>query len=138
MRPVTADDEATLAAVWEAWARVNSGNLIRGEYLLQRVRAPKEKPVQAALVEGDRGIDGVEGYVRWMQLESKRDRAVYDLAVTDVAALTPRSAHALLAFFAAHGSVAGEVRWASGPGDPLVALLSDDPTSRVNEFWFDQ
>jgi predicted acetyltransferase len=125
MRPVTADDEPTLEAVWEAWSRLHPGNLARDAYLWGRVRAPRDKPTQAVLVEGDGGVDGVEGYVRWMQLESEVARDGYDLAVTDVAALTPRAARRILAFFAGHGSLAGEVRWATGPGDPLLALLPE-------------
>ncbi len=86
----------------------------------QRVRRPAGKPAHACLVEDEGGI---EGYVRWTQSES--DDSLYELTVTDMAALTATAATRLLAFFAGHGAMISCVRWASGPGDPLLALLPE-------------
>lgn len=122
LRPASADDEPRLEAVWGEWARVHSGNLDRAPYNWQRVRKHREKSTHAVLVEGE---DGIEGYLRWLQVESKGERGAYDLVATDVAALTPAAGRRILAFFASHGSLAGRAVWASGPGDPLFALLPE-------------
>ncbi len=120
MRPATEDDEPLLRATWSAWARTHTGQLDRGDYLWTRVQEPRGKPVHACLVEGE---GGVEGYVRWLQTEL--EGSPYELQVVDVAALTATAAMRILAFFAGHGSITRRVSWASGPGDPLLALLPE-------------
>jgi len=120
MRPVDEDDEPLLRATWSAWARTHTGQLDRGDYMWKRVTAPLGKPAHACLVEGEGGI---EGYVRWRQ--GAIDGSPYEVLVTDMAALTATAATRLLAFFAGHGSITSSVRWASGPGDPVLALLPE-------------
>lgn len=117
----TPDDEPAMEALWREWAAIHSGQLDRGPYHWMRVRSPRRTDTHACVVRGEG--PRVDGYVRWLQVET--EGAPYRLAVTDVAARTPDAARRILALFADHSSLASQVTWATGPGDPLLALLPE-------------
>ena len=132
MRALTEEDEPVVRDLYAAHARAGNGLLDRGPDLWRRVQNPARKPANGAAVVED---GEVTGYVRWVQVDSKGGNLPFDLVVSDHAASTPAAARRLLAFLASHGTLAEEVVWFGGPGEPLLALL--DTTRFELKHWDD-
>src|SRR5439155_7675595 len=65
-----------------------------------------------------------EGYVFFTPRPHVQDMR-YDLAVSDLTALTPGAGRRLLAFLAAHRSLADRAIWNGSPAEPLLGLLAE-------------
>ena len=130
MRPLTEEDEPVVRELYVTYARAGTGLLDRGPDLWLRVRNPGMKPACGAAVVED---GQVTGYVRWVQVDGEGRN--FDLVASDHAAATPTAARRLLAFLASHGTLAHQVVWFGGPGEPLLALL--DTTRFELKHWDD-
>lgn len=100
-------------------ALLTSGNLDRNQTIWERVVESKEEVVYAYLVGLE---DKPEGYVIFSQ---KPGAKLYNLVVWDLVALTPAAGRCLWTFFAAHRSLAEEVKWRGPAIDPLLSLLPE-------------
>jgi predicted acetyltransferase len=114
------DDAETFKTIYQQRARTTSGNLDRSDYFWERLLDPP-KTTQHRYVVG--GPDGPEGYVLFTQPSPKG--WMYDLALRDIVALTPRAARRLWTFFADHRSFAGKVKWTGPAGDPFTFPLRE-------------
>jgi len=114
------DDRATFQDLYATRARTTSGNLDRSEWYWDRVLDPPKTTQHRYVV---RGPDGPEGYVLFTQ--PSPSGWMYDLALRDVVALTPRAARRLWTFFADHRSFAGKVKWTGPAGDPFTFPLRE-------------
>jgi len=114
------DDTETFKKLYATRARQTSGNLDRSDSFWNRVLDPPKTMQHRYLVHGP---DGPEGYVLFTQPSPKN--WLYDLALRDVVALTPRAARRLWTFFADHRSFAGKVKWNGPPGDPFSLALRE-------------
>jgi predicted acetyltransferase len=122
MFPIGEVDEAEITALYRASAARYDGNLDRGPYVWSRVRAFRNERVQGWAI-GEKGR--LEGYVfLYQKLPSPTDSR-FELRVTDFVALTPAAVRRLLTFFADHKSLAKQVAWHGGAGDPLVQALPE-------------
>ena len=121
VRPIEAADREAVLDLQRRWARMHPGHLERAPHNWNRVTAPQGLCSQGYLVlrEGR-----PEGYVYWTQVPAKGHSA-YELAVHDLAALSPEAARRLLTLFADHGSLATAVSWPSSPTDPVLLALPE-------------
>jgi predicted acetyltransferase len=114
------DDVETFKDLYAARARMTSGNLDRSDYFWERALDPPRTVQHRYVVCGP---SGPEGYVLFTQPSPKG--WMYDLALRDVVALTPRAARRLWTFFADHRSFAGKVKWTGPVADPLTFALRE-------------
>jgi predicted acetyltransferase len=122
MVPIDEVEEAEITATYRAYAARHDGNLDRGPYVWNRIRAFRNERVMGWAVGGK---GRVEGYVYlYQKLASPTDKQ-FELRVTDAVALTRAATSRLLTFFADHKSLAKQVIWHGGPGDPLVQALPE-------------
>jgi predicted acetyltransferase len=131
VRPIAADDEPAIRRLYEVWAAQHPGNVDRNEFMWSRVRMLRGDAYAGYAVDRD-GL--IEGYVYYRQ--SDGDPFPHVLRATDIVAATPAAGRRLLALLADHRSMAATAVWNSGPNDPLLALLAEQPyklTSRL--FW---
>ncbi len=120
VRPLTTEDEPIVTRLYTQSARLRAAQQERGEYLWKRTRETLEGAAHGVLLlEAEEPV----GYLRWIQVDD--GERMYRLGITDMALTRPSAAHAALAFFGQHGTLVERVSWASGPGDPLLALLPD-------------
>lgn len=131
IRPITAADESAVQQCYLARARRSTGHLDRTEYVWSRVRNHRGTEASAFLVEG---AGGVEGCVRVVQQDSPT--RPYNLYCTDLVALSQAAAERLLAFFADHRSMAGEVIWHGHPSDAIhLSLREQSIHDEVKDQW---
>lgn len=119
LRRASVDDVMGIRAAHLTRARYSPGALDRHPFLWDRVLARKGVDTEGFVV----GDEQVEGYVFLLREPGKGGHA--DLNVTDVAALTPRAADRILAFFADYSTIAHRAGWLGSPGDALLARIPD-------------
>jgi len=119
VREIRDSDFERIRAVYTARARHENGHLDRGDYVWNRVRAPRAEPARGWLVE--RGGEP-EGYV---YLRQKSAGLAYDLALTDLVAVSRGALRRLLAFLGDHHSLGERVIWHASPADPFVTELPE-------------
>lgn len=119
-RPVEAEDDRAIAALYREVAAASPGHLDRNPYMWARVRRGEPSPARGWVVEGDAGL---EGYVYLAERVIGRGR--YELEVTDVAARSVAGARRILALVRSHGTVAEGVEWHGGLGSPLLWPLAE-------------
>ena len=120
VRPFDSGDERQVRRVYAAAASARQGWLDRGAYVWERTRRQEE----GAETRGHVLVSGkqVEGYVFYRQ---RRAPMGFDLAISDMAATTPRAMRGLWTFLADHRSLTREVRWFGGVDEPLLQLSRD-------------
>jgi predicted acetyltransferase len=116
VHPIEDADRAEVEGAYQAWARVRSGALDRGEYIWRRVRTPRQGVARGFLV---RGAKGVEGYLYATQ-RARPGGMGYDLVLTDFVALSAHAARSLLGLLADHRSTGELCVWHGGFPDPLL------------------
>jgi predicted acetyltransferase len=113
----SATDSPLIAALQSEQARRTNGLLERGPLMWQRARGTSDRPFDTYLIPGDKGPEG------YLTLGPKSpDRSLH---VEDWAALTPRAAHAILAFLAGWHSQVNTVSWTGSPEDLLLHHLPE-------------
>jgi len=131
VRKIMPADEPAIADVARRVGAGFPGYLDRGQYVWRRIRNPRDKPTHGWLVERDGKLDG---YVYFIQVDAQG--YMYDVRVTDMAALSPQSGRRLLALLADHGTMSKQVAFASAPHDPLLNLMPDRPWElKVKDPW---
>ncbi|HTE06269.1 MAG TPA: GNAT family N-acetyltransferase [Planctomycetota bacterium] len=120
LRAATPADDAAIEEVAARHASLRNGQARRDPYLWGRVRSPRAGSARGFVVE-ERGR--LTGHVFVEQKALVRGH--YDLNLTDVCALTPAAARAILSFLAGHATMADHALWAGSPGDVLLALLPE-------------
>ncbi|MBK7579012.1 MAG: GNAT family N-acetyltransferase [Myxococcales bacterium] len=130
VREITDADATAIEAAYRAHAARQNGYLDRGDYVWQRIRAPRNEPARGWLVE----VDGkVEGYV---YVRQKSAGLSYELTLTDLSAVTRRAARRLLSFLSDHRSLAENVSFFASPADPFVTDLPERGAEvRLNHHW---
>ncbi|MGD0524355.1 MAG: GNAT family N-acetyltransferase [Polyangiaceae bacterium] len=123
VREGTADDHATLRALYDARARTLAGAVERTPYFWTRILEPLGEDARIYLVEGD---DGPEGYAVLSYRPSTSPLAPSELPVRDAVARTPGAARRILRLLADHRSVARTATLAAGPGDPLLGCMQEE------------
>ncbi|MEM9378303.1 MAG: GNAT family N-acetyltransferase [Planctomycetota bacterium] len=113
------DNEPDARALYEAYAPRHDGHAVRSsDGLWRRATFPRHVRSEGALVlEGE----GPTGYVRWIRAKGAGYR--YELHVSDLAVTTAAAARRILGLLREHGTLGDSIRWGTGPGDPLAALL---------------
>ncbi len=126
IREATEEDRDAVKATYTEYARRFNGLLDRGPYVWHRVFTMRDEPTRGFLIEdGDR----IVGYVYYIQ--AKAEPFGYDLNLTDLVALNAQAGRRLWTFLASHGSMAQKVAWYSGPNDPLISLLPELATLKL-------
>ncbi len=120
LRRAEPNDESAIRAIYSNFARRTHGNLDRSEFFWGRVREWRGEPAHGYVV--CRG-DVVEGYLFHVQKPSSP--GFHMLQLTDWAVLTPAAGRRFLTFFADHRSQHDAVSFDTGPGDPLLTLLTE-------------
>lgn len=120
VRAAMSADEDRIQVVYARYAAATAGNLERTAFHWARVREVRGEPTQAYVVT--RG-DAIEGYAYVLAQAAAEGR--YNLRVADLAALTPAAARRLLTFLADYRTVRDQVRFWSGPADPLLSHLAE-------------
>lgn len=123
IRPMEAEDEAAVRSLQESWALRHEGNLRRHEgFMWTRWLSPVDQgkpssPIHRYVVE-----DGgrIRAYVFYRQGEQFQPMNVIDWAAAD-----PASARRLWSFFAAHATMATELRWRGGFPDVMADFLPE-------------
>ena len=130
MRPMTPEDRDAVHAAQCEYGRQFNGHLDRGDYIWRRLEVPTERPLKGYVVEEAGSIAG------YLFLGREKLPSGYKLHVADQAAITPGAGRRLLCFLNDQRSLARSVRMSSGPGDPLLALLSEQPYQlTLGDFW---
>ncbi len=124
-------DQAAVSELYSKLAQESHGFLDRGEYIWQRVRAPRKNPARGTLLL----LDGAPaGYVFITQRRLPTDH--YDLRLTDLRCATPEAANALLGFVARHASMATHVRWYGSAMDPVLWQMPERTYNvKLTEHW---
>ncbi|MCL4198019.1 MAG: GNAT family N-acetyltransferase [Phycisphaerales bacterium] len=131
IRPMTGADQSAVERCYLARARACNGHLDRKEYVWSRVRRHRGAEASGFLVQG---ANGLEGYA-WIVQEDSPSRP-YNLYCTDLVAITSAAAERLLAFFADHRSMAGEVIWHGHPSDAIhLNLREQSIRDEVKDQW---
>ncbi|MHC4990279.1 MAG: GNAT family N-acetyltransferase [Planctomycetota bacterium] len=133
VRPIGPDDESAVVELYSRRAAATAGMLDRGPYIWNRVREPRGERANGFLFLED---GRPQGYVFYRLVDTKTAGFTYDLAVTDMAALTPRAGRGVLEHLARHRSMGGEARCTLCPSDPVLNLLPEQSYSiRLNIQW---
>ncbi len=114
------DDLPAMVAAQESFARLHAGTLHRDDFIWRRVRNPRRIPAHHHVVEEDGAITGLVSFI-----QTETADGFYDLAVSDVAALTTAAADRLLAFLGTHQSMAGAMHLQLPPHHALLARLPE-------------
>ncbi len=114
-------DRPAIRRLYGDLARSSAGVLDRSPYMWWRVLGRSDGAVRTFVVER---AGRVEGYAV-LQQEKRATMPPYDLWLQDYAVSTPGAGRTLLSFLAAHRSLAGDLHWAGGPSDALLALFGD-------------
>ncbi len=123
VRPATAADTPAIEALYREHATRMNGFLERGDYVWNRIRAPRiGSPPRAYLIEGERGL---EGYFYVTHRPSTTPELV-DLRVTDQVMTTGAAARRALAFFAHHWTLTDKVFVSTGPADPFAFAFPEE------------
>ncbi len=122
MAPLPRGVPDEVRAVGRAFARLYNGPLERGPYTWARVEALRGDERQGYGAYGAGGA--LEGYVYLAQTNTLSAGGA-ELAVSDVAFVTPAAAHALLRFLTTFATIAKEVAFTAGPSHPLLLLLRE-------------
>lgn len=132
VRAATAADEPAIEEAYSRRARSSNGQLDRSRYLWERIRRPIAGSVSGYVVEG---ASGVEGYVYYVTRET--EEPPFALWCADLLATTPAAARRLVAFFADHRSMTGEIAWRGSPFDAVLAVMREqyDVTVKVSNVW---
>jgi predicted acetyltransferase len=120
LRPVRPSDQAAIEEVYRRHASTQPGYLDRSPFIWERVLNPRNETAYGFLVEGPGGVEGYLYLIRRRKVEFKQE-----LALTDLAAITPAAARRLLSFLGDHRSLAIDVAWTGSPADPLLGLLRE-------------
>lgn len=133
MRPMQPGDRPAVRALYDDWARRNSGSVDRSPKRWEYVLECAPDPIYAYVVE-DRADSRILGYVVYTQRAEPMSH--YKLMVRDLAFATPAAGRRLLAFFSDHGTMASEVLFEGAPNDPLLMLARDKCHSiRWSIYW---
>lgn len=132
LRTYEAADRPEVVALGDRAARLHNGTLARGPYVWSRVFEVRGEPARGVLAfEGE----ALVGYLFYLQ-KTRPDAERFDLHLTDFVATSRASAERLFGFLAEHRSTGHEVKWKTGPADPLVHLLPDrDLRLSLVEYW---
>lgn len=120
VRPATEADESAIQDVYARYAAATAGNLQRTKFHWARVRDVRGEPAQGYVVTRGGALEGY-AYVLSQPVAERR----YDLRVSDLAALTPEAARRLLTFLADFRTIRDQVRFWSGPADPMLLHLAE-------------
>lgn len=121
IRAAAEADREAVARVYATHARGMDGHLDRGPYIWDRIYAQRGESAHGYLVEEDGEITG------YVYLIMRPVDGGYTLQITDLAALTPTAGACLWSFIADHRSMSKELTWFTGPGNPMLFLLPEQP-----------
>ena len=131
IRPIEEGDIESIKRVYTESVRNGNGGLDRGHYIWSRVFKPRDGEADGFLVERDGQVEGYIYYVRKLG-----GGIFYNLACTDLVALTPEAGRRLLTFLADHRSLAEEVVFYRSPSDPILGLLTEQSCRiRLDMLW---
>jgi len=124
---MTPSDTEAVKELYRNCAKKQSGALDRGPYVWNRVEKPRNvTTLHSWLIHEN---DQLVGFARWHQPTSANQpegtASYYDLDVIDVAATNARAIQRIFTLFADHSSIAGTLRWWSGPDDPFLLTMAD-------------
>jgi predicted acetyltransferase len=115
-------DRDTVSQVYAACARERDGHLDRGPYIWDRVYTWRNETAHGYIVEEDGKATGhVYALIRPL------DAGGFTISITDLVALTPAAAGSLWTFLADHRSMSKELTWFTGPDNPMLFLLPEQP-----------
>lgn len=121
IRPIATEDASAIESLYAERARHADGFLDRGPYIWRRVREMQNEVVRGFMVERE---GRPEGYVYFVQKKAARHDP-FNLAATDVVAISPQAGRRLLAFFNDFRTTGREIIWHGGLDDPLLALMTE-------------
>lgn len=120
MRPAEEADQPAIKAIYREMAASRPGHVDRGDYVWGRAMSPRGESARGFVVEKGGRVDG------YIYMYHKRATVhLHDVIVTDAAARTPESTRRILGFLSDHAINANEIRWRTGPSDPLVHALPE-------------
>jgi predicted acetyltransferase len=132
LRPLGDEDTPAVEACYRAFAARFNGPLDRGPYIWRRIRTMRDETFNAFGLDGD---DGLDGYL-FLAQRRKLDTGRQDIALSDLAYLTPEAGRQLLAFLAGYATMADEVIFSAGPVHPILTLLPLQAYSvQRREYW---
>lgn len=125
-------DTEEVKACYARFASRHDGYLDRGPYVWSRIRETREGTAGGF---GFRDRSGaLRGYVYLTQ--PKKPSGKYDLRVWDMAGDSAEAMREVLAFLADHRSMADDAIWFTGPHDPFLALLDEQPFTMALHFYW--
>jgi len=131
LRPVEESDHDRVEDAYRTEAARSNGPLDRSDFLWMRVRQPPAGRGEEYLVERDGRIEGAFTFAK-----VDAETIGYNLAASDIFALTPDAARAVLRFLALHQSMAESITMFRPPNDPLLAHLKErGSTARILDMW---
>ncbi|GJQ30842.1 MAG: hypothetical protein HBSAPP03_27260 [Phycisphaerae bacterium] len=133
LRELTRDDDAAIAACYDACAADQNGVLDRGAYCWQRVWKFREDEFRGFGAWSPAGQ--LDGYV---MIHQKRNPEFgkHDVLLSDIAASSPAAWAALRAFIAGFGTMGDRVIWYGGATHPLYTALAHPwGTVELHEPW---
>ena len=121
MRPLDEQDAETVAQLYRADVTHHHGPLDRNEFIWSRVREPRGDAAHGQLVHAD---GEPEGYIYYVQRPNE-GFPPHHIAISDMAARTPRAGRRILTFLSEHRSMADRAVFYRSPADPLLCLLPE-------------
>jgi len=109
-------------ALYQRSARKTNGYLDRGPYCWGRVTNPRGLSTKTFIAKHDGKL---EGYVVLSHLVGSNGSYPTNVAVRDLAAITPRATRALLRLLVEYRSLAEEVSWEGGVHDVFANVLPE-------------
>ena len=132
LRPLTEADTPAIEACYRAFASRFNGPLDRGPYIWRRIRVMRDEAFHPFGIDGE---DGLDAYV-YLSQRRKPDTGRQDVALSDLAFLTPDAGRRLLAFLAGYTTMADEVTFSAGPVHPVLTLLPlQNYSVQRREYW---
>lgn len=121
MRPLDDQDAEIVAQLYRADVARHHGPLDRNEFIWARVREPRGDAAHGQLIHDD---GEPEGYIYYVQRPNE-GFPPHHIAISDVAARTPRAGRRILTFLSEHRSLADRAIFYRPPSDPLLCLLPE-------------
>jgi predicted acetyltransferase len=112
------------------------GALDRGDYIWDRVFAPRTGAMTGYVVEDASQPGGIGGYV-FLRLKPPAGPGRYEVHVTDLVATSPDAAATLWSFLAGFGSMAEDLVFTAGIMHPLFTLIDEPRWLRLTfkDYW---
>jgi predicted acetyltransferase len=132
MRPLTEQDAETVAKLYRDDVMRHHGPLDRNEFIWWRVREPRGDIAHGQLIHAD---GEPQGYIYCVQRPNE-GFPPHHLAISDLAARTPRAGRRILTFLSEHRSMADRAIFYRLPVDPLLCLLPEQSArTRLEITW---